>query len=84
MTKKSWSLTVEEDPETGDGILTFPPDLLEAAGWKEGDTIEWTDLDNGSWQLSKKNIPEEVTPEEEEAWQQLDNKLKEKQNGKNQ
>jgi hypothetical protein len=23
---KTWSLTVEEDPETGDAILTFPPD----------------------------------------------------------
>ena len=84
MTKKSWSLTIEEDPETGDGILTFPPDLLEAAGWKEGDTIEWTDLGNGSWQLAKKTPLEVSTPEEEEAWQQLDKQLKEKQNGNNQ
>ena len=82
--KKSWSLTVDEDPVTEDCIITFPPDLLEAAGWKEGDTIKWTDLDNGSWQLSKKNIPEEVTPEEDEAWQELDKQLKEKQNGNNQ
>ena len=84
MTKKSWSLTVEEDPATEDCIITFPPDLLEAAGWKEGDTIEWTDLKDGSWQLTKKSIPELSTPEEEEAWQQLDKQLKEKQNGKNQ
>ena len=84
MTKKSWSLTVEEDPATEDCIITFPPDLLEAAGWKEGDTIEWTDLKDGSWQLTKKSIPELSTPEEEEAWQQLDKQLKEKQNGNNQ
>ena len=51
-----WALTVEEDPETGDGILTFPPDLLEATGWKEGDTLEWIDLKNGSWQLQKKVV----------------------------
>jgi hypothetical protein len=82
--KKSWTLTPEEDPETGDLVITFPEDLLVQAGWKLGDEIVWTDLKDGSWQLSKKNIPEEVTPEEEEAWQQLDNKLKEKQNGKNQ
>ena len=50
------ALTVEEDPETGDGILTFPPDLLEATGWKEGDTLEWIDLKNGSWQLQKKVV----------------------------
>ena len=83
MTKKSWTMTVEEDPATEDCIITFPPDLLEAAGWKEGDTIEWTDLGNGSWQLAKKMSPEVSTPEEEEAWQQLDKQLKEKQNGNN-
>lgn len=53
---KQWTLTVEEDPETGDGILTFPQDLLEEADWKEGDTIEWIDLGNGSWQLKKKSV----------------------------
>ena len=84
MTKKSWTMTVEEDTATEDCIITFPPDLLEAAGWKEGDTIEWTDLGNGSWQLAKKMSPEVSTPEEEEAWQQLDKQLKEKQNGNNQ
>jgi hypothetical protein len=49
----SWTLTVEEDPETGDAILTFPPDLLEKAGWKEGDTLNWIDQKDGSWQLKK-------------------------------
>ncbi len=53
---KTWTLNIEEDPETGDGILTFPPDLLEEAGWKEGDTLEWIDLENGSWQLKKKVV----------------------------
>ena len=77
-------MTVEEDTATEDCIITFPPNLLEAAGWKEGDTIEWTDLGNGSWQLAKKMSPEVSTPEEEEAWQQLDKQLKEKQNGNNQ
>ena len=84
MTKKSWTMTVEEDTATEDCIITFPPNLLEAAGWKEGDTIEWTDLGNGSWQLAKKMSPEVSTSEEEEAWQQLDKQLKEKQNGNNQ
>jgi hypothetical protein len=52
----SWTLTVEEDPETGDAILQFPPDLLEVAGWKEGDTLEWIDRGDGSWQLKKKSV----------------------------
>jgi bifunctional DNA-binding transcriptional regulator/antitoxin component of YhaV-PrlF toxin-antitoxin module len=53
---KKWTINVEEDPETGDGIITFPPDLLEEAGWKEGDTLIWTDNNNGSWTLTKKNV----------------------------
>jgi hypothetical protein len=53
---KSWTLNVEEDPETGDCMLTFPPDLLEQAGWQEGDTLEWIDQGDGTWQLLKKNV----------------------------
>ena len=55
--KTCWTLEVEEDPETGDAILKFPDDLLETAGWEEGDTLDWTDLGNGTWQLSKKETP---------------------------
>ena len=51
---KSWILAIEEDPETGDGILTFPPDLLETTGWEEGDVINWEDNKDGSWTLTKK------------------------------
>lgn len=52
MTQK-WILNVEEGL-CGDAILMFPPDLLEKAGWKEGDTIEWIDREDGSWELKKK------------------------------
>jgi len=52
---KSWTITLEEDPETSELILSFPPDLLEEAGWVEGDTLEWTDLKDGSWSLAKKD-----------------------------
>lgn len=51
MTK--YTLTVQEDPETGDAILEFPDSLMEEANWKEGDTIEWIDNGNGSWHLRK-------------------------------
>lgn len=50
---KQWILNVEEGL-CGDAILTFPPDLLEKAGWKEGDTLEWIDREDGSWELKKK------------------------------
>ena len=51
--KTSWILTIEEDSETGDALLAFPPDLLEAAGWIEGDTLEWIDNKDGSWSIQK-------------------------------
>ena len=49
-----WTLEVQVDPETGDQILEFPDDLMESAGWKEGDVLEWIDNKNGSWTLRKK------------------------------
>lgn len=55
MTQNKWTLEVQEDPETGDCILQFPPELLEAAGWKEGDTLIWNDQGDGSWSLTKKD-----------------------------
>ena len=54
--KSNWTIIVEEDPETGDLILPFPEDLLEQAGWTEGDTIVWKIQDNGSCILEKKSV----------------------------
>jgi hypothetical protein len=36
-----WVIEVEEDPETHDLMLTFPPDALAQAGWDFGDELEW-------------------------------------------
>jgi hypothetical protein len=52
----SWTVTVEEDPETGDLILPLPQDFLTAAGWVEGDTLDWKDRGDGSWLLEKKSV----------------------------
>lgn len=48
-----WTVTVEEDPETGDLILPLPEDMLKLQGWGEGDTLEWIDNGDGSWTLQK-------------------------------
>ena len=54
MKLKSWTLNIEEANDgSGDAILNFPPDLLEQAGWKEGDTLNWVDQKDGSWLLKK-------------------------------
>lgn len=52
----SWKIIVEDAGDgSGDLILPFPDDLLETAGWKEGDILEWIDNKDGSWILKKKD-----------------------------
>ena len=50
-----WQLPVEMDGPSGECFITFPDDLLEAANLKEGDQIEWIDLNNGSFEMRKVN-----------------------------
>lgn len=38
----------------GDGVITFPPEMIEKLGWKEGDLLEWIDRGDGSFELKKK------------------------------
>ena len=52
----SWTITLEEDPDTGDLILPLPKDFLKNAGWNEGDTITWIDNTDGTWSLMKKEV----------------------------
>lgn len=47
------TVEIQEDQE-GNQFIEFPPQMLEQLGWKEGDTITWTDNGDGSWTLSKK------------------------------
>ena len=53
MNKKTWTVTLEEDPETGDLVLPFSDEMLAEVGWQEGDTIKWIDNKDGSWSLVK-------------------------------
>ena len=72
MTNK-WIIDLEDAKDaTGDLIMPLPQDLLDSAGWKEGDVLEWKDLGNGTWSLTKQEP--DVTIEEEEAWRDLERK----------
>jgi hypothetical protein len=44
-----WILPVDDDYN-----ITFPEDLLEQTGWKEGDTLQWIDQGDGSFKIIKK------------------------------
>jgi hypothetical protein len=48
-----WTITVEEDPTTGELILPLPKDMLQLQGWTEGDTLEWIDNKDGTWCIQK-------------------------------
>jgi hypothetical protein len=39
---------------SGDGILTFPPELIEETGWKEGDTLNLEVSEAGTLIITKK------------------------------
>ncbi len=55
---KSYTVTLEEDPESGDLILPFPEDMLKEVGWKEGDTLDWKDNKDGTFSITKKEVTE--------------------------
>lgn len=63
---KNWVLPVEVDP-SGECFLTFPDDLLESVGLKEGDEIEWFDNGDGSYVFKKATGPETGTTTTPEA-----------------
>lgn len=53
-----WQLPVQVDGLTGDCYINLPDDLLERAGLKEMDTVEWIDRGDGSFEMRKVNGPE--------------------------
>lgn len=54
MKQKRWTVTLEEDTSTGELVMPFPPEALAQVGWDFGDVLLWTDNNDGSWTLSKK------------------------------
>lgn len=52
-----------EDDGEGGLILPLSEELLKEVGWKIGDTIKWTDNEDGSWTMTKKPETELVLVE---------------------
>ena len=38
---KTYTVTVDEDPDTGDMILPFPDEMMEELGWVNGDDLDF-------------------------------------------
>ena len=55
MTRYSFITTMVEDPDhPGEMLLDLGNELCQQLGWKEGDTLEWIDNQDGTWTLRKK------------------------------
>lgn len=50
---KSWTIAVEEDPETKELVLPLCDEIMEELGWKLDDTLDWIDNKDGTWTLKK-------------------------------
>jgi len=37
----TWTVELEEDPNTGDIVMPLPAEALEANGWQIGDELTW-------------------------------------------
>jgi hypothetical protein len=48
---KQWIIPVDDDYN-----ITFPEDLLEQTGWKEGDTLQWIPQDDNSFIMKKVEV----------------------------
>ena len=51
---KKFTVTLEEDPDTGELILPLPDGFCDEMGWEIGDTLKWKSNKDGSFVLSKK------------------------------
>lgn len=49
--QRHWTLPVGDN-----GEVTLNDEILNLTGWREGDTLEFVDLNNGSWQIQKKTV----------------------------
>ena len=49
----TYALSTELDPETGEILLPFPPDLLSQMGWSEGTDLFWIDNDDGTYTIKE-------------------------------
>jgi hypothetical protein len=51
MTEKKYTVELLSDGD--DVILPFPDDLIKNLGWKEGDTLVFKDLGEGTFSITK-------------------------------
>ena len=51
---KRWTLPVQYNKETDEYFIEFTDEMMEASGFKPGDTLNWEDNKDGSYTMTKK------------------------------
>ena len=51
--ENKYTVTLIEDSETKDLIMPFPEGMCDDLGWEIGDSLNWTQLPNGTLSLTK-------------------------------
>ena len=54
ISNNTWSLTIQEDGVSKDLYIELPLEAINQVGWDEGDTIQWEELEDGNFKLTKK------------------------------
>jgi hypothetical protein len=53
---------VQYDADTDDYYIQFTDEMLALTGWQAGDALEWQDLGNQQWQLTRASSEKTPTP----------------------
>lgn len=54
LSQSQWIVEVQENGQTKELFIEFPPGCLDQVGWDTGDTLLWEELPSGDWSLKKK------------------------------
>lgn len=52
----SYEVIVQEDPETGELLIPFPPELMVKMGWQEGDEFDFSQDKDGHLIIIKRPV----------------------------
>ena len=54
LSQNEWIVEVQENGQTKELFIEFPPGSIDSVGWDTGDTLLWEELPDGGYSLTKK------------------------------
>ena len=53
LSQNEWIVEVQENGQTKELFIEFPPGCIDQVGWDVGDTVLWEELPSGGYSLRK-------------------------------